>query len=196
MNHWLTLSLGFALFAASCTEVNSSEETSENESTVAEELISSEPQIQGEPSTKDTTVQLDFALVHPDTVALKKVWEGNENFHSKGYLYLSEYYAIAGNKDSVEYYGDSEEYICQFYQEFEYGITYSKSNCSEEGGAEERITFPRLSNAEAHDFVNTLFNDPWNTWTTELTYEADGAGCYYSIIQKEQQTIISIWCGC
>ncbi len=181
-----------SLFAVSCEEAENNEAPSE----AAEEQPTVESIEPNEVETETIVASAEFELVKPDTAALKTTYPKGDISFSMGYHYLTQAYSITSEKDSVEYYGDSKEFICHFYQTFEHGITYWKSNCSEEGGAQERITFPSLTNEQAKEFVNTLFYEPWNTWTTDLKYEADGAGCYYTIIQEDDQTIIDIWCGC
>lgn len=183
------------IFFVSCGNEESSPSGEETTPTkeVAEEKIEQTEEVHYDESLLDPT---GFELVIPDTVALYKTWKEQNYANSRGYLYLKENYKLAGPMDSVQYYGDSEEAICHFVQIFQYGISYSKSECSEEGGAQEKIILPRIDDALIHEFVNTLFFDPWNTWTTDLTYEADGAGCYYTIKQSEEHTIIDIYCGC
>ncbi|MCB9195284.1 MAG: hypothetical protein H6598_03585 [Flavobacteriales bacterium] len=140
-------------------------------------------------------ITADFELIDPDTSLIRKqVWEENYT-ESMGYTYLTTYYQTVSEKDSIEYYDVENMDICAFHQQFEFDISYSKSSC-EEIGYIEQIKFPKIDSKTAKEFVNKLFYDSWNTWTTDLKYEADGAGCYYTIIQEEDHTTIDIWCGC
>lgn len=168
----------------------------ESDTTNEEKAVETTQQTEGVQYDESLLDPTGFELHQPDTVSLYKTWKDQNYSDSKGYLYLTGYYQLAGPQDSVEYYGESQESICHFVQKFQYGITYSLSECSEEGGMQEKIIFPRVDDQIIHDFVNTLFFDPWNTWTTELKYEADGAGCYYNIVQSEEYTTIYIYCGC
>lgn len=137
-----------------------------------------------------------FVPVSPDTTALKKIWFSDDYTETLGYLYLSTHYPSSNEKDSVEYYNFDEEMICAFYQSFDQGIEYSEHGCAEEGGYQEKYVFPKMDDLVAKEFVNHLFFDPWNTWTSDYSYEAEGAGCYYNIQQSDTTTTIFIWCGC
>ncbi|CAG5080987.1 hypothetical protein [Parvicella tangerina] len=194
MMKFLLPSLLILSFLSSCDGADDSTENRVNEkdTTTVEEIEISEDEISlKEPPTPPG----GFELIIPDTALLKKNYPKGNLTMTQGYQYLSAYYDSIAPKDSLEFYEQSQ-FLCHFYQEFEHGISYWKSSCGEEGGAQERITFPKIDDNIAKDFVNTLFYDPWNTWTTDLKYEADGAGCYYTIKQTTDKTIIDIWCGC
>lgn len=176
------------LLTASCTENETSELRGQQvQETTTENIDSIDLSQNG--------LTVAFELIDPDTAMIrKKVWKDNY-VGSMGYTYLTSYYQATSEKDSIIYYDEESKDLCAFYQTFDYGITYSKSSC-EEVGFIEQIKFPKIDNKSAKAFVNKLFYDSWNTWTTDLNYEADGAGCYYTINQEEHYTIIDIWCGC
>lgn len=138
-----------------------------------------------------------FELEQPDTTKLKLVQNVLDYSESLGYLYLKEYYKIKSSKDSVEIYDwDPDGGVCAFHQDFEFGIHYKLWKCREAGGISETITLPKIETTAIKKFIELLFYDKFNEWTDENSYEPDGAGCYYEIIQNETNTIIDIYCGC
>ena len=137
-----------------------------------------------------------FIPESPDTFKLKSI-ERKGNFgESLGYIYLKENYHVSSEQDSIIYYEWEPDIICAFKQDFEEGITYKVWQCKEAGGVSEQITFPRMENRTAREFIELLFYDRWNTWVSDLQYEPEGAGCYYKIDHSEKQTVIEIYCGC
>ncbi|MBI1287700.1 MAG: hypothetical protein GC178_08990 [Flavobacteriales bacterium] len=138
-----------------------------------------------------------FIPATPDTLSLKSTQKHQSFAGSLGYRYLKKYYKVASEKDSVIYYawGDSNT-ICSFRQSFEREIVYEVWECSEGGGISEQITFPKMDNNTAKKFVDLLFYDKWNTWVSDFTYEPVGPGCDYNIQQRENKTVILIYCGC
>ena len=69
---------------------------------------------------------------------------------------------------------------------------YYYEDCDEEGGMTERITLPLMDITEVRKWIETLFYDPYNTWTSPMSYEPDGAGCYYEIIDKSGPGVLLI----
>lgn len=132
----------------------------------------------------------------PDTNRLKALEKEQAYTASLGYLYLSEYYQANSERDSIHYYEWGTDAICAFQQSFENGITYKIWDCQEEGGGNEQLIFPLMDSSTVQTFIELLFYDEWNTWVSEFAYEPEGAGCYYTIQQTEDQTIIDIYCGC
>lgn len=144
-------------------------------------------------------VQEEFKLAKVDTALVNKVYRDLSYMASDLYIYLRLNYNITSTKDSVQYFEGSDEISeeCSFYQELDFNISYHTWNCKEEGGGfEETVKFPKISTQEAGSLINELFYDEWNSWKSEFRYEPEGAGCYYEIKQTENNTIISVWCGC
>ena len=139
----------------------------------------------------------NFELKNADTTKLKVVERVMDYSESLGYLYLKDNYKMTSDRDSIEYYDWlPEKEICAYSQAFENGIRYSVRQCREAGGITEKIILPKIETSKLKSFIELLFWDESNTWTTELKYEPDGAGCYYEIIQTESNSIIDIYCGC
>lgn len=132
----------------------------------------------------------------PDTDHLKALEKATTVTESLSYLYLCAYYTAISGKKALQYYAWEPDAICAFQQSFENGITYTVRNCLEEGGGNEQLTFPLMDISTVRSFIERLFYDEWNTWVSEFAYEPKEAGCYYTIKQTENQTIIDIYCGC
>lgn len=139
----------------------------------------------------------NFILHLPDTSMLKKHQKEREWKETLTYLYLRNYYTSISKKDSIEYYEWNSKSICSFNQSFEGKIKYSVWECKEAGGISETVEFPKLDLDLTKKFIETVFFDKGNSWTSEENkYEPDGAGCYYEIKQRKEKTIIEIYCGC
>lgn len=143
-----------------------------------------------------TAVAQSFSPIVPDTTELRQLEVNNDYSVSRGYLYLHHYYELEGERDSIRYLDNTPGPPCAFHQKFIGGIHFSTRNCSEEGGGDESIRFPKMKLETARKFINLLFYDEENEWQNETNYAPDGAGCHYSIIQKEDYTVISYYCGC
>jgi hypothetical protein len=141
----------------------------------------------------------DFVLKKIDKTALEQKFDYRQQIY-KGlaYAYLVENYATRSARYDIFTIQNERLDTCGFKQEFEFNIHYYLENCEkvEGAGMDEKITFPKISTAAAQNFIMTLFQAPENTWVSEFDYEPDGAGCYYSILQEKNRTIIACWCGC
>ncbi|MEO0470596.1 MAG: SH3 domain-containing protein [Bacteroidota bacterium] len=137
-----------------------------------------------------------FQLFMPDTTELIGIKEAPNERQSEHLLYLKQYYQLAGAQDSVTLYDWSEKEVCAFVQDFEFGIHYRYENCSEEGGADEQIILPLTDLSIVRKWIEHSFYAAENVWTSETSYEPDGVGCYYEIIQQADRTVIDIYCGC
>lgn len=155
--------------------------------------------------------QKEFKLVWPDVSfidSLKNdtIYENDNLF----YEYLKKNYS-ASSKKNIGYsnYGDS----CTSIQEFNNQIIYTEDNgCSEEGGYQCEIHFPKIRTETARELMDILFDLKWepisdtntynpkNAWVSDTKnepIEGEGAGCYYEIEQTENRTIIkNTYCGC
>lgn len=183
MKNIFLLSTLLSLCLASCSE--SSDMEDKNESTPETTV-----------DTTESNVSSDFEPEIPDTSMLKSTWRESNYHESLAYLYLSEHYKPTSEKDSVRYYGEDSDMICSYVQTFENGIKYATNECSEEGGATEVIYLPATDLKKVQELVELLFYDPWNEWQSEYLYAPDDVGCYYTIKQEKERTIIDIYCGC
>ena len=61
-----------------------------------------------------------------------------------------------------------------------------------------QIILPKMSTERLHRFIEKLYYEKGYIWYSESSYgpKEEGAGCYYEIIQKENQSIIDMYCGC
>lgn len=136
-----------------------------------------------------------FKLQIPIGDSIKQMREEEEYQVSLSYIYLREYYGEIGEKTDLTAQDWDSTSICSFVQEFHSNVVYQMSECGE-SGISETIIFPKIETEKVKQFINALFSTEDNTWATPTSYEADGAGCYYSIIQEEEATKIEIYCGC
>ena len=141
------------------------------------------------------TVDSTFELLIPNIDSIRVLHKKDDYRGTQAYIYLREYYGLDGEKtDLVFSEWDSTQY-CSFVQKFHSEIVYQTAGCKE-AGISETITFPKIETEKAREFINAMFSTEDNTWSSETSYDADGAGCYYTIIQEEAATKIEIWCGC
>lgn len=183
MKNIFLLSTFISLSLFSCSETSDPEERNES---IPEETA----------DTTQSKSSADFEPEIPDTTILKNIWRESNYHESLAYLYLSEHYKPTSEKDSVRYYGSDSEMICSYVQTFENGIKYATNECSEEGGATEVIYLPVTNLEKVQELVELLFYDPWNEWQSEYLYAPDDVGCYYTIKQEKERSIIDIYCGC
>ena len=119
------------------------------------------------------------------------------SLYSDWYDYLLENYdTISASNKIIGESAHGGKDVCHFDQRFELGITFSYGGCGE-GGASESIVFPGFTKEELYEIINSKFFTEDNTWNEDSTsYEADGAGCYYSIEERNDSLFVSTYCGC
>ncbi len=137
-----------------------------------------------------------YSLVIPDTVSLQREMSEQGSIPSIAYQYLLSNYDSLGTKSELGYSEYDADYLCSFRQDFSNGLSYSQDYCGEEGGSEEKMRLPIVPYPVLKALINLLFFEPSNSWVSPLSYEADGAGCYYEIIPSEESILIDIYCGC
>lgn len=137
----------------------------------------------------------DFHLKEPNVDRLNLLVDVWDYTYSNFYLYLKENYRALQEKDSIRY-DPFYENICSFNQSFEPGIHYYTKACEEAKGRLERIYFPKIRAEELKIFIERMYDNEENVWTTPFTFEPDGPGCYFSIQQTDQFTVLEIYCGC
>lgn len=135
-----------------------------------------------------------FVLNIPSGKTLKKLLENDFEF----YDYLNISYKKTSEVFDVQLVGPGDDaHRCAFKQQFEFGIRYARDDCNEDGGGlSEIIVLPKTDRQQVKKLINLLFKTSDNTWTSPTTYEPDGAGCYYTIIEDDKNTTIKRWCGC
>ena len=136
-----------------------------------------------------------FALAKPDTASLKQLEAQGDYVESLTYLYLKANYQPAA-RDSVSYYTWDKETPCAFTQKFDSGISYKVWNCEEGKGRQETLTIPKMPLTALKRFIETLYYEKDNSWTTPLLYGPEEVGCFYDITEAEQTIRIDIYCGC
>ena len=173
---------------------NSNSEEYSKEPVVQESILEIVEEIGEEFVVAD--IDSTFKLSIPDLDSIKLIHKKDSYRESIAYVYLREYYGVNGEKEEgaiAEW--DSVNY-CSFVQNFHFDIQYKTSQCNE-SGMSETITFPKIETERVKELINALFSTEDNTWVTNTSYEADGAGCYYLILQEDEKTTkIEIWCGC
>lgn len=137
-----------------------------------------------------------FVLAKPDTAKLKTLQEQGNHAESLTYLYLKTYYKPASPKDSVLFDEWDKKRPCAFQQNFQSGISYKVDDCGEGKGLSETVTFPKVNLTALRTFIETLYFEPDNTWVSPLLYEPEEVGCYYEIIETENNVSLEIFCGC
>lgn len=165
---------------------------------------------------KTEKVKIEEEIIDPDvindTVLLMELFpeggleeaEGNYEEDSRNIRLYSEWYDyLLENYDTISVsnkvigesaYGGLD--ICLFEQRFEQGIWFEYSGCGE-GGANQSLVFPGFTKKELYEIINSEFFTEDNTWNEDSTsYEADGAGCYYSIEERNDSLFVSTYCGC
>lgn len=183
----------FFLFLAVISSCQTTEQKPTTDNVVSREIIELEQPAE-ELAIEES---MDFVLEDPDTALILKKYKLLDYQQSIAYLYLTtNYKSIA--LDSLKHYDyeESENRFCAFTETFEYNIQYSKDDCSMEGGIGESIIFPLIDTLTMKAFIQKLFEDDNNTWTDNMNYEADGAGCYYNVTNTDTTSKITIYCGC
>ena len=189
MKYYFSLVL-FVLLAYSCSETLETESLSIAQSDIKIELDT----IQQEEIDIESNDSI-FYLIKPNRFKIDSLFKSDYST-TRAYIYLKEYYLSTTNKQDVQF--DEWDSItpCSFTELFQYGIKYEVYNCSEEGGISEKMIFPKIELDSVKHFIMQLFSVEENSWVTNTSYEADGAGCYYGIVEEEDSVKIEIYCGC
>lgn len=108
------------------------------------------------------------------------------------------YKASSAKKDIKTVQGDE----CGFTQQFEPGISYRYDGCAEGKGIFETVTFPKTDVKYLKRWIEQIYeSEPmeihniWNDSTLEYAPEGREEGCYYTIFQEQNKSIVKIWCG-
>lgn len=107
--------------------------------------------------------------------------------------YLNKYYSPLDRK-VLQTYPDCDSCICDWERDYKEGIRYRYFDC-DEAGYQVRIDFmlDDITKADVYNYVNHLFDNPYNHWNGDSTrYEpADGErGSYYNIIVKDDRILL------
>lgn len=136
-----------------------------------------------------------------------------EQYVSSNFYYFKTNFKEGKKKVTKKYnQGCEEDCDCAFEQKFGSVIEYNESSCSE-SGTNGSFKFNGLTIREAYFISYVLFYQE-TTNKENYEYEGDvilydkkinqiriepkgqGAGCYYTISQKEGFVLFDFWCGC
>ncbi len=202
MKRHITFLIILSIVILSCetkSKKSKSEFSKQEENTVHKDTVKKEISLLKIEFNKNKKSPIDdlgkFILHTPDTLKLKQIRKSRYGKESISYLYLRNYYDTISVKNSVKYYDWSSD-ICSFTQKFKGNINYSVSHCEEGMSIAEVIQLPKLKLKEIRKFIELLYYDSDNKWTSDYIYAPDGAGCSYEIKILKDRTIIEIFCGC
>ncbi len=143
----------------------------------------------------------NFNLVPPNKAALKKAVENDKEGNDIVYHYLILNYKPTSDKENVQTFDYDDSMICAFNQSFDNKILFSTSSCSESGGAQVTLQLPKINKTEVKKWIELMYdasltNMP-NQWNKDTYGPTDQeAGCYYTLIDKDDFWKIEIYCGC
>jgi len=144
-----------------------------------------------------------FALTEPNIVKLKGQIKLGQST-AVIYNYLSNNYEPAGEKFEVEYYDWDKSKICSFSQEFKTGIKYSEFECKEAGGITVELELPKINRKHLMNWIERIYEvdkmnigpNVWKNDNTKFEPKEVNPGCYYKIEEKENSTLVELYCGC
>lgn len=143
-----------------------------------------------------------FELIKPSSIDTLEVRIDSYRNNDVIYNYLIKNYYNSSEKINVKTFDYEKSTICSFTQYFKYNIKYFADECPEEGGMKSAVTFPKMNDKSVVEWIESIHNnemgDIENSWNPDKTIfsPTDGAGCSYTIIETDSNTIINIWCGC
>jgi hypothetical protein len=125
-------------------------------------------------------------------------------YQDEVYTYLVQNYKPISAKTNVQFLEYEPESICAFQQQFAYGISFNLDECAEEGFARMTVTFPKINIEKLKTWIEDINKDSlsetnnykWYDKTLEYGPKDHGAGCYYTINEKEKAWVVSRRCGC
>ncbi|WP_282050453.1 SH3 domain-containing protein [Maribacter aquivivus] len=144
-----------------------------------------------------------FAFIKPNVAKLKGQMKSEQNTEVI-YNYLSNNYDPTSEKFQLEYYDWDKSIICSFSQEFKTGIKYSIYECKEGGGISVELEFPKTNRKNLMNWIESIYQvenndiDPnvWKDNNTKFEPKEINPGCYYKIEEKENSTLVELFCGC
>ncbi len=146
--------------------------------------------------------QQQFNLKHPNVKKLRTNVEKNGTKNMKLIeLYLNNNYKATSDKLDIKLDPDFDNMECGYTKKYQFGIVFTTNSCGEASPLTESITFPKTSLEKLKKWIENIYkadlNDIPNTWKdNKYIPKDDGVGCYYTIKQQPNKSIIEIWCGC
>lgn len=149
-----------------------------------------------------------FSLAIPSQQWLRDIEleEGNGFAFCREYFYMRDHYKALSEMDSIQHIDFEGSPICSFRQSFENGVGFSVDACNELG-VDFVMRFPKTDVEQAKKLIELLCVDCSNEWSRiEFVPEGasegwsygpkdEGAGCYYGLFVRKNQTIIEGYCG-
>jgi|UPI0003A468D1 hypothetical protein len=154
-------------------------------------------------SFSSLTYGQNFELAEPNVLKLKEqISSGIDTeviFH-----YLKGNYKMNSEKSGIKYYESDKTKACAFTQEFEKGIKYSISECTEAGGISVDLELPKIERNELMKWIEQIYNvdkvetdsNVWKKNNSKFEPKEVNPGCYFEIKEKNKKTIIELYCGC
>jgi hypothetical protein len=143
----------------------------------------------------------EFELKIPKPSLTTKIQKEN---NALDFLYdhmVSNYDTISSKKyvkklDLIDY------RVCSFTQEFEYKIKFSTESCNVSEGLNMSIKFPKVPKDQVTEWIERINEsmsiDNENIWdANKKVYKPndDQAGCYYELMEDDNEWNVIIWCG-
>ena len=144
----------------------------------------------------------DFNLKSPDITELsEKVKTTKEDVI---YLFLKSNYQITSGKRDIQYHEINTTDTCTFKQEFGKAINYSFKQCEEAAGALIHLRLPKADRKALTNWIEKIYllyqsdNEPmeWRNQRSEYRPGEDVPGCYFTIKENENSTLVTLYCGC
>ncbi len=144
----------------------------------------------------------DFKLAKPNISKLKE--QIKDGTYETIYCYLINNYKRTSEKKDLEYYEWDSAGICAFNQIFDDKIKYSIWQCKEAGGVSVTIEFPKTESAELMNWIEMIYDvdtfdlerNVWKENNTQFEPKEMNSGCFYKIEDKENSTLVDLFCGC
>lgn len=144
-----------------------------------------------------------FTFIEPNIIKLKKQVKSKQNSEVI-YNYLSNNYQPSGDKFELEYYDWDKSKICSFSQEFKTGIKYSVFECKEAGGITIELELPKISRKHLMNWIEKIYevdktdieSNIWKDNNSKFEPKEINPGCYYKIKEKDNSTLVELYCGC
>lgn len=149
------------------------------------------------------TYSQEFELKNPNIEKLRE--QVKTDFKNEGiYFYLINNYNPTSELYEKEFYEWEKESICSFKRDFENNIKYSIFQCKEAGGILVNVEFPKISREKLMSWIEQMYEidkmdidvNVWKENNSKFEPSEINPGCYYKITEKENSTIVDLYCGC
>ncbi|MCA0931268.1 hypothetical protein LCM02_02315 [Lutimonas saemankumensis] len=145
----------------------------------------------------------DFIPIEPNVIKLQEQISSGENTEVI-FNYLINNYKMTSEKSELEYYEWDKSKVCAFTQEFENGIKYSVFECKEAGGISVDLELPKINRAELMKWIEKIYEvdkmdidqNVWKEDNSKFEPKEVNPGCYFEIKEKNNKTIVELYCGC